>query len=266
MVMRGLPAGSVNLIVTSPPYSDQRKDTYGGIAPEKYVEWFLNISAEMQRLLTPDGSLVLNIKEKTTNKQRDLYVHRLILALCDRQGWKFIDEFIWHKKNGFPNGRLNGLRDGFERCLHFAKQTDIKIRKENVRIPIAKGTRDRANRDKYGNRARPSKTGSGMNIRVEFYKGKDTVFPSNVLHTAAETQNRGHPAVFPVAIPDFFIRLLTDPGDTVLDPFFGSGTTGVAAHERNRHWIGIERNREYYEVALARTNEVMAQPRLEGVA
>jgi site-specific DNA-methyltransferase (adenine-specific) len=111
-----LPDNSVDLIVTSPPYADQRKSTYGGITPDKYIEWFLPISEQLLRVLKPTGTFVLNIKEKVTNGERNTYVIELILAMR-KQGWLWTEEFIWHKKNSFPGKWPNRFRDSWERFI-----------------------------------------------------------------------------------------------------------------------------------------------------
>ena len=98
--MKRLPDNSVDLIFTSPPYADQRKNTYRGIHPDKYVEWFLPISGELLRVLKPTGTFVLNIKEKVVKGERSTYVMELIIAMR-KQGWLWIEEFIWHKKKCF---------------------------------------------------------------------------------------------------------------------------------------------------------------------
>lgn len=107
---------SVDLIVTSPPYADQRKSTYGGIHPDKYVEWFLPISKQLLRVLKPSGTFILNIKEKVVDGERSTYVMELILAMR-KQGWLWTEEFIWHKKNSYPDKWPNRFRDSWERLL-----------------------------------------------------------------------------------------------------------------------------------------------------
>jgi len=99
--LRALKDASVDLIFTSPPYADRRKNSYGGVKPEEYVEWFLPISKQRLRVLKPSGTFVLNIKEKAENGERSTYVLELILAL-KKQGWLWTEEFIWHKKNSYP--------------------------------------------------------------------------------------------------------------------------------------------------------------------
>ena len=109
---------SVDLIVTSPPYADQRKQTYGGISPDKYVEWFMPIAAELQRVLKPTGTFVLNIKERVVAGERHTYVLELIIAMR-QQGWLWTEEMIWHKKNCYPGKWPNRFRDSWERLLQF---------------------------------------------------------------------------------------------------------------------------------------------------
>ena len=115
----------VDVVVTSPPYADQRKKTYGGVSPDKYVAWFLPISAQLLRVLKPSGTFVLNIKERVTKGERHTYVLELILALR-QQGWLWTEEFIWHKKNCYPGKWPNRFRDSWERLLQFNKTKKFK--------------------------------------------------------------------------------------------------------------------------------------------
>ncbi|MCK4817103.1 site-specific DNA-methyltransferase, partial [bacterium] len=112
------PNNSIALIITSPPYADRRKNVYGGIHPNKYVEWFLPISEQLYRLLKPTGSFILNIKENIKNGERQTYVLELILSL-KKQGWLWTEEYCWYKKNSYPGKWPNRFRDNWERCLHF---------------------------------------------------------------------------------------------------------------------------------------------------
>ncbi|HPH72559.1 MAG TPA: DNA methyltransferase, partial [Paludibacteraceae bacterium] len=107
---------SVDLIVTSPPYADQRKQTYGGVSVNEYVDWFLPISKELLRVLKPTGTFILNTKEKVQNGERSTYVLELILEMR-KQGWLWTEEFIWHKKNCYPGKWPNRFRDAWERLL-----------------------------------------------------------------------------------------------------------------------------------------------------
>ncbi len=118
--LKELKSDSVDLIFTSPPYCDSRKKTYGGIHPDKYVEWFLPISKELSRVLKPHGTFILNIKERVVNSERHTYVMQLIMEMR-KQGWLWTEEFIWHKKNCYPGKWPNRFRDAWERLLQFNK-------------------------------------------------------------------------------------------------------------------------------------------------
>src|SRR3972149_2312675 len=138
-ILKHLPSDSIDLVVTSPPYANNRKSTYGGVPAAKYVDWFLPISAELKRVLKPDGSFVLNIKERAANGERGTYVLELILAMR-RQGWKWTEEYIWHKKNCYPGKWPNRFRDAWERCLHFTRQKNFRMFQEAVMVPMGSWT------------------------------------------------------------------------------------------------------------------------------
>jgi DNA modification methylase len=231
---------SVDLIITSPPYADQRKKTYGGIAPDEYVAWFLTRSAEFQRVLKPTGSFVLNIKESVVEGERHTYVLELILALR-QQGWLWTDEYIWHKRNSHPGKWPNRFRDNWERLLHFTRQRKFAMYQDAVMVPVGDWAKTRLTNLSETDRTRDaSRVGSGFAKNVSNWVGREQVYPSNVLHLATEAGNKSHSAVFPEALPEFFIKLFSQPGDTVLDPFMGSGTTAVVAERLGRSWIGVE--------------------------
>ena len=247
-----IPRNSVNLIVTSPPYADQRKDTYGGIHPDDYVDWFLPKAEQFKNALAEDGSFVLNIKEKVVSGERHTYVLNLILALRE-QGWRWVDEYCWHKKNCYPGWWPNRFRDAWERCLHFTLKKKFKMRQKSVMVPMGDWSKSRLKNLSETDKTRDaSQAGNGFAKKIENWVGRDMAYPSNVLHMATECGYKKHPATFPVALPDWFIRLFTDEGDTVLDPFAGSGTTLIAAGNLNRNGIGIETNREYCELIRQR--------------
>jgi len=247
-VLKQLPDNSIDLIFTSPPYADQRKDTYGGIYPDKYVAWFLPVSNELLRVLKPTGTFVLNIKEKVVEGERSTYVLELILELR-KQGWFWTEEFIWHKKNSFPGKWPNRFRDSWERLLQFNKDKKFNMYQDSVKVPIgdwAKGRlKNLSETDKIRDNA---KNGSGFGKNISNWVGKETVYPTNVLHFATECSNKNHPAAFPENLPEWFIGLFTQENDTVLDPFAGSGTTLTVAQRMNRNSIGIEILPEYYDM------------------
>ncbi len=248
-VLKASPASTFDLIVTSPPYADRRKHTYGGVSPEKYVEWFLPRSEQFLCVLKPTGTFVLNIKEKVENGERHTFVIELILALR-RQGWLWTEEFIWHKKNCYPGKWPNRFRDSWERCLQFNKTRKFKMNQEAVMVPMGEWAKTRLKSLGKNDVVRfDSQVGSGFGKNIANWMKRDMAFPTNVLHLATECGNKSHSAAFPEALPEWFIKLFTDEGDLVLDPFAGSGTTCAVAFRMGRHSMGIETFKEYVELA-----------------
>ena len=243
-----LPDNSVDLIVTSPPYADQRKSTYGGIHPDKYVEWFLPISEQLLRVLKPTGTFILNIKEKVVDGERSTSVMELIIAMR-KQGWLWTEEFIWHKKNSYPGKWPNRFRDSWERLLQFNKAKHFNMYQEEVMVPMGDWAKTRLKNLSDTDKIRDnSKVGSGFGKNISNWVDRDKAYPTNVLHLATECNNKNHSAAFPQELPEWFIKLFTKEKDTVLDPFMGSGTTLSVANRMKRNSIGIEIVPEYYEM------------------
>jgi DNA modification methylase len=251
-VLKELPANSVDLIFTSPPYADQRKATYGGVKPDEYVNWFLPISEELARVLKPTGTFILNIKEKVVDGERSTYVLELILEMR-KQGWLWTEEFIWHKKNCYPGKWPNRFRDSWERLLQFNKDKRFAMYQEAVMVPMGDWAKTRLRKLNNADKMRDeSRVGSGFGKNISNWLNREKAYPTNVLHLATECANKEHSAAFPEGLPEWFIRLFTQEGDTVLDPFMGSGTTNLVARRMNRSSIGIEILPEYYEKVKAR--------------
>jgi site-specific DNA-methyltransferase (cytosine-N4-specific) len=286
---------TVDLVLTSPPYADQRRKTYEGKPADEYVGWFLPLSAQLYRVLKLDGSFILNIKENVIDGQRSTYVMHLVMALQE-QGWFWTETYIWHKKNAMPGKWPNRLRDAWEYCFHFTKQRKFKMYQEAVKIPMGDWADKRMKALSANDRKRSnSATDSGFGRLLSNWSGKDMVYPdnvimaedvsskhtvrtiiaegirrgwsedeiaelilrqiqepTNVLHEALVGHNKMHSAVFPEKLPEFFIKLFTAPGDLVLDPFLGSGTTAKVAKDLNRTYLGFELKKEYYDIAKAR--------------
>jgi site-specific DNA-methyltransferase (adenine-specific)/site-specific DNA-methyltransferase (cytosine-N4-specific) len=243
-----IPDNSVDLIVTSPPYADQRKSTYGGIHPDKYVEWFLPISEQLLRVLKPTGTFILNIKEKVVEGERSTYVMELIIAMR-KQGWLWTEEFIWHKKNSYPGKWPNRFRDSWERLLQFNKAKHFNMYQEEVMVPMGDWAKTRLKKLSDTDKIRDnSKVGSGFGKNISNWVDREKAYPTNVLHLATECNNKNHSAAFPQELPEWFIKLFTKENDTVLDPFMGSGTTLSVANRMKRNSIGIEIVPEYYEM------------------
>ena len=248
-VLKNFEDNTFNLIITSPPYADSRVKTYGGVKPDKYLDWFLPRTKEFLRVLKSDGTFILNIKEKVSEGERHTYVIETILEMR-RQGWLWTEEFIWHKKNSYPGKWPNRFRDAWERCLQFNKSRNFKMYQEAVMVPMGEWAKTRLKKLGKNDIVRfDSKVGSGFGKNIANWVKRDMAYPDNVLHLSTETGNKNHSATFPKALPEWFIKLFTKEHDWVLDPFLGSGTTCQVAQNMNRNSVGIEILPEYYEAA-----------------
>lgn len=253
--MDELADGSVDLFMTSPPYARQREDAYGGISPGDYPRWMGEVVGKAMRKLSPTGSFVLNIKEHVSGGVRDTYVLDTLRMLAESFRW--VDTYIWVKKNPFPTGSRRRLKDAFEYCYHFAKTKEFKFFPEQAMVPadtrFAESEARRANKGAHN-----VSNGSGLNMsrRVE---PKEMVRPSNVIMCPVDSTNHDHPATFPEALPERFIRLMTEEGDLVCDPFMGSGTTGAVAVRLGREFVGIERDSRYCDMSERRIAKEMGR-------
>lgn len=255
-MLKSLPNDSVDLIFTSPPYADQRKKTYGGIDPDEYVAWFMPRADQFFRVLKPTGTFILNIKERVVGGERHTYVIELILEMRKR-GWLWTEEFIWHKKNSYPGKWPNRFRDSWERLIQFNKDRVFHMYQEAVMVPVGEWAKSRlATLSETDKRRDESRVGSGFGKNVSNWIGRSMVYPTNVIHLATECSNRNHSAAFPIELPTWFIKLFTQPGDVVLDPFIGSGTTALAAVKLGRIYVGIDTNPEYVELSRQRLSEI----------
>jgi site-specific DNA-methyltransferase (adenine-specific) len=283
-VVAGLLAGArVNLAVTSPPYADRRKyDPESGfepIPPESYVDWFEPVAANVAEHLADDGSWLVNIKAGAEPDGLDtsLYVLDLVSAHVRRWGWHFATEFCWERP-GVPGHARWRLKNAFEPIYQFTRDR-WKFRSDNVRhrtdraiAPKGPGGGGRSWVEQHGEggdrmfssqrvkQHRPNEARQGDPtdewFRNQYIDGDGWAFPSNRLPTFAGTHTAtGHAAAFPVGLPAFLIRLFTDPGDTVLDPFVGSGSTLLAAHEHGRAGYGIELSAPTCDLAARRFQE-----------
>lgn len=250
-VARLLDGARVNLAFTSPPYADRRTyDESSGfrpIPPAEYVEWFRAVAENVRAHLADDGSWFVNIKEHCEDGQRLLYVKDLTIAHVREWGWRFVDELCWVRQ-GVPGRWSNRFKNGFEPVLHFSNASDIRFRPDIVAHESSAT---------FAYHPDNPKTHSGfISGPVHGIQGRvdGMALPSNVIKVgnAHSDPERNHTAEFPVGLPAFFVQAYTDPGDAVYDPFIGSGSTLLAAHNHERVAYGCEISPGYVDVICAR--------------
>ncbi len=266
-LLRATPDASVNLVVTSPPYALEFKKEYGNESQATYVAWFLEFAREVQRVLTEDGSFVINIGGAWTKglPVRSLYHFRLLIALVDELRFHLAQEFYWYNPAKMPtpaewvNVRRIRVKDSVEPCWWLSKSPWPEASNRRVLVEYSDDMRRLIERG-FTAKRRPS----GHMAKASWGRDQGGAIPGNVLTFGNNDSNgrylravaaRGlklHPARFPVDLPEFFIRFLTEPGDVVLDIFGGSMTTGWAAERLNRSWLGFDREREYVEASRLR--------------
>lgn len=269
-ILRQVPNNSVNLVFTSPPYALHFKKEYGNVSKADYVDWFLGFAREIFRILSDDGSFVLNIGGSYNPKTptRSLYHFKLLIALVEEVGFHLAQECFWYNPAKMPapaewvTVRRVRVKDSVEYVWWLSKSPFPKANNRHVLRPYSP---DMIRLSRKGVRAtvRPS----GHNINSSFDKvGNGGSIPSNVVDASLPTDMlivgnnsandmytkkckeaglKIHPARFPGALPEFFLKMLTDEGDLVLDPFAGSNTFGAVAEQLGRPWIGIELLEEY---------------------
>ena len=241
-LIRDIPDDSIDLIVTSPPYAGKREKVYTVTDYTNYVNWLFDLSIEFMRVIKPTGSFVLNIKEGIRNRRKETYVIEYLLSMDD--WWN--DTYIWKKTNAFPTGNKKRLKDAFEYCYHFVKTNDYKFYPNNCLVKAdPKWVEDNKRRKNKGKHHVKNDSGMNMNIRT----CSELARPSNVIELPTNTKNVSHPATFHIGLPTFFINLMTEKDDIVLDPFVGSGTTAEACIYQNRKYLGFDNKKEYVDLA-----------------
>jgi site-specific DNA-methyltransferase (adenine-specific) len=241
---------SVDLIVTSPPYANARSKHYESIHPDKFAEWFKSFHEPFWNALKPNGSLVINIKDKVVNGQRHRYVWHTIDMLSSL-GWFCIEDYIWHKTNPMPGYWPTRLRDGWEYCFHLSKCKKPFMDQDAVRKPIGDWVDKRLAKLSDNDLSRQNSVNkSGFGRNISRWVGQKTALPSNVISLPLVGVNKGHPAVFPPDLPAFFIKLLSPPQGLIIDPFGGSGMTALAAIGLGRDCVLIDNNEKYARLAF----------------
>ena len=269
-VLRTMESGSVDLVMTSPPFALTRKKEYGNLRENQYLTWFRTFAAEFRRVLKDSGSLVIDIggSWKPGAPVRSLYHFKLLVMLCDDFGFHLAQEFYWWNPSKLPspaewvNIRRIRVKDAINPVWWLSKTEWPRASNRRVLQPYSPSMQTLLD---YGYRAklRPS----GHDISENFSKNNGAAIPSNLLAIPNTESNssylrycqdndlKPHPARFPGDLPEFFIRMLTDPGDYVVDPFAGSCMTGEVAERLDRRWRCMELMEEYLEGALGRFNK-----------
>jgi site-specific DNA-methyltransferase (adenine-specific) len=240
----------IDLIMTSPPYADARKSHYDSIDPEIYPIWFMSFHEAFWNALKPEGSLIINIKDKIVNGVRHRYVWET-MQILSKLGWHCIDDYIWHKTNPIPGFWPNRLRDGWEYCFHLSKTKRPFFNSNAVKLP-AKEKSNSSNSQLYEH-------SSGFRINGANFKNKTQVSASNVVSIGTVGESTGHPAAFHKGLPEFFIKLLCPENGLVCDPFSGSGSTALAAIKLDRRYLLIDNKIEYCDIAQRRINNYLVK-------
>ena len=245
-----LAPGSIDCVVTSPPYAMQRKSTYGGVPEADYPDWTVAWMNALKPALKDDGSVIINIRPHIKNGQISDYVLRTRMALREA-GWRELEELIWHKKGGAPLGSVHRPRRSWESLLWFGKHGRAYCN------PKAAGQVSEHVGRVHG------RTGSHIHdgqtdLRTGIARVPDVVEMSTRLNADSNGLN-DHPAPFPWQLAEWCGKLITPPGGTILDPFTGSSSTGVAAIRNGWNFIGIDQSAEYIEMSNRRLSAELAK-------
>jgi DNA modification methylase len=261
--LHSMPENSVDLVITSPPFALLRQKTYGNLDQDEYVDWLVSFGPLVQRVLKDTGSFVLDLGGAYERGVpcRSLHNYRVLLRLCDEHGFHLAEEFFWHNPAKLPspiewdNKRKIRAKDSVNTVWWFSKSEYPKANISNVLVPYSARMKQLIKDPEAF--YRPKDRPSGHEISGKFGKNNGGAIPSNLLQYPNTESNSSHirlckqhnvephPARFPRALPEFFIKFLTTPNDVVMDIFAGSNTTGAAAEMLGRQWISLECNLEY---------------------
>ncbi len=261
---------SLDLIVTSPPFALLRKKDYGNVAENEYVDWFEDFGREFYRILKPTGSLCIDIGGSWIPGQptRSLYHFELLIMLCRKLGFHLAQEFYWWNPSKLPtpaewvNVRRIRVKDAVNSIYWLSKTAWPKANNRRILFPYSESMKDLL-KNGYQAKVRPS----GHDISEKFSINNNAAIPPNLLAIPNTESNSYylrycrernftvHPARFPATLPEFFVRMLTDEGDSVLDPFAGSCVVGAVCERLKRRWICCELEHDYVLGAIGRFDE-----------
>jgi len=261
---------SINLVFTSPPFALQRQKEYGNRSEADYVDWLIEFAALVKKKLRADGSFVLDLGGAYQKgvPSRSLYPFRVVTRFCDELGFVLAEDFYWFNPSKLPspiewvNKRKLRAKDAVNTIWWFSKTAWPKANITNVLTPYSERMKKLiADPAAFYT---PKKRPSGHDIAATFGKDNAGAIPSNLLQIANSESNgqylngcatvgvMGHPARFPAKLPEFFVKLLTDPNDLVVDIFAGSNTTGAVAEQEGRRWLAFELDLGYLAASAFR--------------
>lgn len=269
-LMAELPDGSIDLVMTSPPFALRRQKTYGNVEETEYVDWIRPFGKEVFRVLKETGSFVLDLggAYRSGVPSRSLYNFRVLLAFCDEIGFHLAEDFYWFNPAKLPspiewvNKRKIRAKDSVNTVWWFSKTAFPKADVQKVLTPYS----DRMKKLIKDPESfyKPKKRPSGHDISTGFGKNNGGAIPANLLSIPNTDSNssylrlckeiglKRHPARFPAELPAFFIKMLTHEKDMVLDIFAGSNTTGFSAEALNRKWLSFELDQQYLAASIIR--------------
>lgn len=273
-LMRLMPNACVDAVITSPPYALHFKKEYGNVEKTEYINWFLPFAREIKRILKEDGSFVLNIAGSYNPgiPTRSLYHFKLLIALCEEVGFHLAQECFWYNPAKLPapaewvNVRRIRIKDSVEYIWWLSPSPWPYANNRSVLTPYSD---DMKRLMKNGFRA--TRRPSGHNITYKFGSDRGGSIPSNLIERGNNESNseyirhckklgiKVHPARFPAALPEFFVRLTTEQDALVLDPFAGSNTTGWVAEMLSRYWMAIEIEKAYVKDSAIRFGIVLRE-------
>lgn len=278
-----LPDNNIDLVITSPPFALQRQKTYGNVMETEYVRWIKPFGQEIFRVLKKSGSFVLDLggAYRSGVPSRSLYNFRVLLAFCDEIGFHLAEDFYWFNPAKLPspiewvNKRKIRAKDSVNTVWWFSKTDFPKADVRKVLAPYS----DRMKKliEDPESFYTPKKRPSGHDISAGFGRDNGGAIPSNLLSIPNTDSNSNylrlckelglerHPARFPSELPAFFIKMLTDEEDVILDVFGGSNTTGFAAEALKRKWLTLEMNREYLASSAIRFLEGHSTESVKGI-
>jgi len=266
-VMKAIKPVSVSLVMTSPPFALTRKKDYGNKQEDDYLEWFRHFAEQFRRILRDDGSLVIDLGGawKPRMPVRSLYHFKLLIMLCEEYDFHLAQEFYWWNPSKLPtpaewvNVRRIRVKDGVNTVWWLSKTPWPRASNRRVLQPYSDSMKTL-----LSNGYKPMLRPSGHDISGKFSINNGAAIPPNLiaipntesnssyLRYCKETGVNAHPARFPAALPEYFIRMVTDPGDLVLDPFAGSCVTGEVAERLGRKWACVEIVESYLRGAKGR--------------